>query len=231
MRSCSIDSVFCHLSAVNFDPLAFLQERPLLIRVTLNAKRGKSIVIAPGFVIECDPDGRAPFSCDCALIRCAILAGLAPDCAHSPIESSPMTHHRFLHRSLTQRHFDETRGKGASGCPACGTRHPIAPIGSRNLAPDRIQHDWHCDACGHGWTTTLTIMMETRRGLLPWSRHGAKSSDNPEASLPAFVIAGALAPRHANDVGGFPGISRRDTVRRSGHVSLAASATIIPFRR
>lgn len=141
-----------------------------------------------------------------------------------------MTHHGSLHRSLSPRHFDETRGEGSSGCPACGTRHPIAPISSRNLAPDRIQHDWHCDACGHGWTTTLTIMVETRRGMLPWSRQGVEGSGKPGESLPAFVTAGALAPRHANDAGGSSGISGRDTLRRMGHVSPAASATVIPFR-
>jgi hypothetical protein len=42
-------------------------------------------------------------------------------------------------------------------CPACGRRHPIAPVLSRHRPPASAEHDWRCSGCGHAWTTTTTM--------------------------------------------------------------------------
>jgi hypothetical protein len=47
------------------------------------------------------------------------------------------------------------RRAGLGGCPGCGGHLPIAPRFSRHRAPNRIEHDWHCEACGHEWRTVM----------------------------------------------------------------------------
>lgn len=123
-----------------------------------------------------------------------------------------MIHHGSLHRTPSARRFDAIRGEGSAGCPACGVRHPIAPVGSRHLAPDLIQHDWHCDACGHDWTTTLP---------------GTGASLSPVAPL---------QPRHDNDAGSEVrriGPAVRTLLRTAVLAATAKgrSATVIPFRQ
>jgi hypothetical protein len=44
-----------------------------------------------------------------------------------------------------------------NGCPACGTRRPIAPVSSRHRSPLGAEHDWRCAACDHAWTTSATV--------------------------------------------------------------------------
>jgi hypothetical protein len=46
---------------------------------------------------------------------------------------------------------------GARDCPHCGAIYPVAPRRSRLRQPNRIEHDWHCAACGHDWMTTITF--------------------------------------------------------------------------
>jgi hypothetical protein len=47
------------------------------------------------------------------------------------------------------------------GCPACGSRHPIAPVRSRHRSPLGVEHDWHCAACDHAWTTMASVSPST----------------------------------------------------------------------
>jgi hypothetical protein len=82
-----------------------------------------------------------------------------------------MIRHGSVQRTPSARRFDAGHGEGSAGCPACGLRHPIAPVGSRHLEPDGIQHDWHCDACGHDWTTTLPGTGRSLRPAAPVQRH------------------------------------------------------------
>jgi hypothetical protein len=42
-------------------------------------------------------------------------------------------------------------------CPGCGFSHPIAPVRSRHSWPNRIEHDWRCDACDHEWMTVIAM--------------------------------------------------------------------------
>jgi hypothetical protein len=48
-------------------------------------------------------------------------------------------------------------GDRTGGCPACGSPLPIAPVRSRHRTARAIEHDWHCAACDHHWTTTATV--------------------------------------------------------------------------
>lgn len=55
------------------------------------------------------------------------------------------------------RAVPSSEGDRTDGCPACGTRHPIAPVRSRHRSSLAVEHDWLCAACDHAWTTTASI--------------------------------------------------------------------------
>jgi len=55
------------------------------------------------------------------------------------------------------RAVPSSEGDRTDGCPACGTRHPIAPVRSRHRSSLAVEHDWLCAACDHAWTTTTTL--------------------------------------------------------------------------
>lgn len=120
-----------------------------------------------------------------------------------------MTRDNSLRRTSSARRFDALYAEGWSGCPACGVRHPIAPVGSRHLAPDRIEHDWHCDSCGHDWTTSLA---GTGGSLRP----GATPRHDNDADVAVFRIVPADRALLRNAV---------IAARMAG-----SSAVVLPFR-
>ncbi|MDP3545351.1 MAG: hypothetical protein Q8S29_04155 [Phreatobacter sp.] len=94
------------------------------------------------------------------------------------------------------RSVPSAEGDRTDGCPACGTRHPIAPVRSRHLSARAIEHDWQCAACDHAWTTTTTLGAPSLApGHSPRFAVGssvrliAKQGSRPIPSAPFVVVA------------------------------------------
>jgi transposase-like protein len=83
----------------------------------------------------------------------------------------PISRHRELQHNELQHKWQQAREntiygsatpqndnhEGGGRCPFCQLIASIAPIRSDYRGKGLIHHHWHCNSCGHDWTTASRV--------------------------------------------------------------------------